>query len=110
MTALIAGADRDGVRVLVVADGTVQLDRYLPAPAKLRNERAVIGSVLHDAGSGWGAFDAYYTLAVPHSHTSVRVVSTILHTTAWYAGKPFTILPVDSLRDAPHATVLGLVA
>ncbi len=97
MTTLLMGADRAGVRLALFRTGQPSIDQYVPGPAKERHERALLEQFMADHGSAWAAIDQFVSLAVPHSHTSVRVVATILKTSAWYYGKPYAVIATDEL-------------
>ncbi len=97
MTVLVAGADRDAVRMLLVVAGVVQADETSRTPARSRNERLILDRFVRTHAGGWEAIDVHVAAELPHSHTSVRVLATILRTAAWYAGAPF--------RTAEHASL-----
>ena len=110
MKTLIAGADRDGVRLLLIDQAQVLADEYIAARASHRNERAILEMALHTVGLTWSDIGAFVALTVPHSHTSVRVIRTIVHTTAWYYGKPFYAVDCEELQAEAAVLVERLKA
>jgi hypothetical protein len=107
MKVLAVGADREGVRILLFDRTQIIIDTQIRELAAQRNERTLIEAQLHTVHESWSSIDRFIVLSVPHSHTSVRVITTIVRTSAWYLGRPVHILDcetldqfsVDDLRD-----------
>lgn len=97
MKSLVVGADRDGVRILLFNEVESIIDTQINGSAAQRNERGLIEAQLLKAHESWANIDQFVVLAVPHSHTSVRVITTIMRTSAWYLGRPLHILECETL-------------
>lgn len=106
MTTLIGGADRDGLRLVLVQMDRAPIERILPQPARERHERELIEQFLADNTVSWEQIDRFVALSLPHSHTSVRVLSTILKTTAWYLGRPFGVVALVELAELSLAELI----
>jgi hypothetical protein len=92
--------------ILVKPEGVV--DECIAAHAKERPEAELIDAWLRRQGVQWSSITRVGGLTVSHSHTSVRVMTTLLRTAAWYSGVPFTELPQDrSLTERPPADLLA---
>lgn len=106
MYKLIAGGDRSMLR-LILAKPEGVVDERIAAHAKERPEAELIDAWLQRQDVQWSSITRVGGLTVPHSHTSVRVMTTLLRTAAWYSGIPFTELPQDeSLTERSPADLL----
>ena len=98
MKTLVVGADREGIRFIVYDGLAILVDQYELATATQRNERSLLEGGMQALGLSWSDIDAYVALTVPHSHTSVRVIQTLLSTSAWYYGRPFQAMSCDTIQ------------
>lgn len=106
MYELIVGGDRSMLR-LILAKPEGVADECIAAHAKERPEAELIDAWLQRHGVQWSSITWVGGLTVPHSHTSVRVMTTLLRTAAWYFGVPFTELPQNaSLTERSPADLL----
>jgi tRNA A37 threonylcarbamoyladenosine modification protein TsaB len=99
MKTLVVGADRSDMRVILLDQEKVVADVYQNVSAIQRNERNIIESELKSTGLEWSVIDQFAVLRVPHSHTSVRVVTTILRTSSWYNGSPIQIVDCEDIKQ-----------
>lgn len=97
MKTLVVGADREGLRILLFDKSQSIIDTLLNEPATQRNERSLVEMQLQTVQESWSSIDQFIVLSVPHSHTSVRVITTIMRTSAWYFGRPLQILNCETL-------------
>lgn len=97
MKTLVVGADREGLRILLFDKAQSIIDTQLNEPAAQRNERSLVEAQLQAVQESWSSIDQFVVLSVPHSHTSVRVITTIMRTSAWYFGRPLQILDCETL-------------
>ncbi len=106
MTWLVLGADRTQLRMILGRDKVVIDEWTLGAPAKERSELALINQHLRQSQMDWQTLDRLGLLVVPHSHTSVRVLSTLGNIWSWWSDRPVVHIETPELETlATHEIV-----
>lgn len=98
MTKFIAGGDRSRLRLILWKNGQ-SIDETLLADAKERPELVLMTDWLTDHGIDWRDIEQFGVIVLPHSHTSVRVIKTLISAAAWFNGKSFLEIPTAELAD-----------
>lgn len=101
MISFVAGADRTGLRLVLLQDSNVISQEYIASSPIHRNERRIIEVFLESAHESWGGIDRFVVLQLPHSHTSVRVMRSLLSVAAWYYGQPMHSIACEQLAQYP---------
>lgn len=87
MTWFVLGADRTSLRLVLGRDESVLADEVIEVAAKDRAELVLIEDFLERHHLAWSALDRIGGLIVPHSHTSVRVLTTLLGVWSWWTDR-----------------------
>lgn len=106
MTTLILGADRASLRLILDRDGQVSDDTLL-AQALDRNELEHVQAALAKHNVTWAEIDRLGVLILPHSHTSVRITTTLLAVAGWVYDRPLVHIDVPELDSGSATTLLG---
>ncbi|MBI4032133.1 hypothetical protein HY374_00325 [Candidatus Berkelbacteria bacterium] len=105
MTGLILGADRKAIRIVIDRDGQV-VDETVAITALDRHELARIEPILAEHGVSWAAIDELGVLILPHSHTSVRITTTLATVAGWVYDRPIVRIEVPQLGSESAGRLL----
>ena len=97
MTILAAGATRDELHLLLL-QGEEMIEERESEPVINRNDLARLTRFLKSHRVSWSDLDAIVALQSSASKTTVRVLTTLLGTAAWFVDRPLILLPVTSLE------------
>lgn len=106
MTRVVLGADRSMVRVILEHNGQIH-DELIQVAARDRSELDVIEPVLEQYKLQWSELQAVGVLSLPHSHTSVRITTTLAAVAGWLYGRPVVHIPVDDVTELSAVALLA---
>ncbi|MEK7184364.1 MAG: hypothetical protein AAB701_02490 [Patescibacteria group bacterium] len=105
MTTLVVGADGQGMRFVLVSSQAATIDTSIEAPASQRQEIRSLAAFLHQSKISLADIERFVSIELSHSRTSVRVIATLLKTTAWFLDKRYSVLPSGDLHELDTATL-----
>lgn len=98
MTAVVVGADRDALQIMLFHSGKVTQHRD-ERTVQQRSDLETVEAFLAKEQLSWSAVQRFGLVVLPHGKTTVRVLKTILATTAWYYDRPLVEIPCERLDE-----------